>query len=137
MSKPIFEIDGAAFSTLEEFYSEVERVLIPGTYWGRNLDAFNDILRGRFGTPEGGFIIHWCNAALSRERLGPAESVRQIQRRLKKCHPSNRLQIEHELEQAQRGEGPTMFDLLVEIIRDHGPDGSEAEGGVELILEGI
>lgn len=135
MSKPTFVIDGAAFSTLEEFFSEIERVLIPGAFWGRNLDAFNDILRGGFGTPDGGFFIHWRNADLSRERLGPAESILQIQRRLKNCHPSNRQQVERELEQAHRGEGATMFDLLVEIIRNHGPSGSESDDDVELILE--
>jgi len=51
-----YSIDGRTFSTLEEFYGEVSRVLIPGESWGRNLDAFNDILRGGFGTPDEGSI---------------------------------------------------------------------------------
>jgi hypothetical protein len=38
--KPTFEMDGARFSRLEEFYEEVSRALIPGTCWGRNLNAF-------------------------------------------------------------------------------------------------
>ena len=46
-----YEIDGNDFSTLDEFYDEITRVLIPGVSWGRNLDAFNDILHGGFGTP--------------------------------------------------------------------------------------
>ena len=70
MSCPVFEIDGARFSTLEEFYDEVDRVLIPHAWWGRNLDAFNDILRGGFGTPECGFEIRWKDHQLSQERLG-------------------------------------------------------------------
>lgn len=41
--KKVYEIDGAAFSTLEEFYSEVSRKIVPGADWGHNLDAFNDI----------------------------------------------------------------------------------------------
>jgi RNAse (barnase) inhibitor barstar len=65
-----FEIDGANFSTLDEFYEEISRVLVPGVYWGRNLDAFNDILRGGFGTPSGGFTLRWKNHELSRARLG-------------------------------------------------------------------
>jgi RNAse (barnase) inhibitor barstar len=69
-SKPIYEIDGSRFSTLERFYDEVSRVLLPGAEWGHNLDAFNDILRGGFGTPDGGFILRWRNVGLSRERLG-------------------------------------------------------------------
>jgi Barstar (barnase inhibitor) len=44
--KPTFEIDGLRFHTLEEFFDEVSEILIPGADWGRNLDAFNDILRG-------------------------------------------------------------------------------------------
>ncbi len=54
MAKAMYEINGYDFSTLEEFYEVVSRVLVPGAEWGHNLDAFNDILRGGFGTPEGG-----------------------------------------------------------------------------------
>jgi RNAse (barnase) inhibitor barstar len=64
-------LDGRRFATLEEFYEEISRVLIPGAAWGRNLDAFNDILRGGFGTPDDGFRLRWKNASLSREKLGP------------------------------------------------------------------
>jgi hypothetical protein len=32
-------------------------------------------------------------------------------------------------ELARRGEGPTVFDWLVEIVRDHGADGSQAVDG--------
>lgn len=48
----VYEIDGSRFHTLEEFYDEIGTALIHGSPWGRNLDAFNDILRGGFGTPE-------------------------------------------------------------------------------------
>ena len=63
----IYEIDSDRFSTLEGFFGEVSRVLIPEATWGHNLDAFNDILRGGFGTPEDGFTIRWKNHALSRD----------------------------------------------------------------------
>jgi hypothetical protein len=43
-------IDGARFHGLEQFFEEVSTVLVPDTAWGRNLDAFSDILRGGFGT---------------------------------------------------------------------------------------
>ncbi|HEY7372734.1 MAG TPA: barstar family protein [Polyangia bacterium] len=67
--------------------------------WRGNLDAFNDILRGGFGTPDGGFVLVWQDHATSQHRLG--------------------------LE---------LYGTLVEIIREHGSGGSEAEDGVELIL---
>jgi RNAse (barnase) inhibitor barstar len=127
-------IDGARFSTLEEFYDEISRVLIPGADWGRNLDAFNDILRGGFGTPPEGFILRWQNSRLSRRRLGYRETVRQLQLRLGHCHPSSRQSVQTELEWARREKGPTVFDWLVEIIEDHGEGGTLAEDRVELQL---
>jgi RNAse (barnase) inhibitor barstar len=63
-------IDGHRFSTIAGFFEEVSRVLIPGAAWGRNLDAFNDILRGGFGTPPGGFEIRWVNHGVSKDLLG-------------------------------------------------------------------
>jgi hypothetical protein len=50
------EIDGARFSSVEGFFDEVSERLIPGATWGRNLGAFNDILRGGFGMPEEGLV---------------------------------------------------------------------------------
>jgi RNAse (barnase) inhibitor barstar len=130
----VFELDGALIETLEGFYDEVSRVLIPRADWGRNLDAFNDILRGGFGTPAGGFVLRWVGSEVSRERLGHAETARQLSKRLARCHPSNRDRVRNDLERARRGEGPTVFDRLVEIVRVHGPGGREAGSGVELEL---
>lgn len=134
MACAVYEIDGRDFATLEEFYGVIGRVLIPGAAWGRNLDAFNDILRGGFGTPDGGFLLRWVHSALSRERLGYPETVRQLERRLARCHPLNRPSVSEALERARRGDGPTVFDWLVEIIEAHGEGGAEEEDGVELIL---
>jgi RNAse (barnase) inhibitor barstar len=113
--KKIYEINGQHFSTLEEFYDEISRVLIPGAYWGRNLDAFNDILRGGFGTPEEGFILRWKNSDISRQRLGYAETERQLTLRLKHCHPSNKQLVTSDLEQAKKERGATVFDWLIEM----------------------
>jgi RNAse (barnase) inhibitor barstar len=67
---PVFVIDGERFSTLAGFFEEVTRVLVPGAAWGRNFDAFNDILRGGFGTPPGGFEIRWAHHDVSKDLLG-------------------------------------------------------------------
>jgi RNAse (barnase) inhibitor barstar len=132
--KPTLEIDGDRFDTLEEFYDEISRVLIPGAFWGRNLDAFDDILCGGFGTPDGGFILVWKNHEGSRKVLGYDETVREIRSWLEDCHPSNIMHVKEQLADAERREGTTVFDLLVEIIRHHGPGGSAAEHEVELLL---
>ena len=130
-----YEIDGERFSSLEGFYEEVSHTLIPEAEWGHNLDAFNDILRGGFGTPEQGFILRWRNHALSKARLGYPETVRQLELRLQRCHPTNRGFVGRDLAEARKGLGPTVFDWLVEIIRDHGVGGTQEEDHVELVLE--
>ena len=135
MNKVSYEIDGSRFSNLEGFYVEVSRVLIPGTKWGRNLDAFNDILRGGYGTPDGGFVLKWKNSYLSRDRLSYPETVRQLERRLQNCHPSNRTYVSDALANAKTGVGPTVFDWLIEIIGEHCDGGEECGDGVELVLE--
>lgn len=42
--------------------------------------------------------------------------------------------VSAELDAARRGEGQTLFDVLLEIIRVHGAGGEEQEDGVELEL---
>jgi RNAse (barnase) inhibitor barstar len=134
MTKPILEIDGARFDTLEGFYEEVSERLIPGANWGHNLDAFNDILRGGFGTPEDGFVLRWVNSDRSREALGYPETIRWLEVKRQRCHPTNVPFVERELEAARRGEGQTVFDILLEIIEIHCHGGEEEESGLELEL---
>jgi RNAse (barnase) inhibitor barstar len=129
-----YQIDGAQFSTLEEFFDEVSRVLVPGRLWGHNLDGFNDILRGGFGTPSGSFAIEWKNHALSQERLGYGETIRQLELQAENCHPQNRAKTLADLATARAHRGPTVFDWLTGIIRIHGLGGTEAQDCVELIL---
>jgi len=133
--KHTYVIDGARFSTLESFFDEISRVMVPNHEWGRNLDAFNDILRGGFGTPEEGFDLRWVNSATSREKLGYPETVRQLRMRLERCHPSNQKDVANELKQAELGAGPTVFDWLVDIVWEHCADGTESQNGVQLLLE--
>lgn len=132
--KHIILLDGFQFSTLEEFFKHFTERALNGSDWGHNLDAFNDVLRGGFGTPEGGFIIEWLNHNESEQRLGYPETVRQLQRRLKRCHPSNAAYVEKQLAAAQNNEGNTVYDWLLEIIEIHCPGGREEEDRVELLL---
>ena len=134
-SVPQYTIDGNDFTTLEGFYEIIGAVLIQDSEWGHNLDAFNDILRGGFGTPDNGFQIRWINSDASRQNLGYAETVRQLERRIEKCHPSNRSSVASQIIDAKNATGLTVFDWLVEIIRKHGEGGSESEDNVELCLE--
>ena len=75
-----YVIEGARISSLESFYDEIGSTLIPGApAWGRNLDAFNDVLRGRFGTPDEGFTLRWRDAATSKKMLGSVSFDRLVE----------------------------------------------------------
>jgi len=134
MQKREYQIDGNLFSDLQGFFDQISEHLIPGAEWGRNLDAFNDILRGGFGTPDEGFVLVWMNSAESKKRLGYDETQKQLERRLERCHPANRNDVATDLEQAKHHKGSTAFDCLVEIIEAHCKGGEEEEDGVELRL---
>jgi RNAse (barnase) inhibitor barstar len=133
--KPRYVLDGDAFATLGEFADHFSRVVLQDYCWHGNLDALNDILRGGFGTPDDGFVLVWHHHAKSRRDLGHVEAARRLERLLSSCHRSNRDSIRQRLDAARRREGPTLFDEIVEIIRDHGEGGEQAADGVELMLE--
>ncbi len=117
--KTEYVIDGAAFSTLSEAATEFTAALGLLSPWHGNLDAFNDILHGGFGTPDEGSTLIWRHSAISRQRLGYGETIKWLEERIQHCHPDNIPHFQHRLEEARRGEGMTLFDTLVEIIRDH------------------
>lgn len=125
-----YEIDGNEFETLEGFFAEISRVLIPGASWGRDLDAFNDVLWGGFGTPSEGFTLRWKNHDVSRGRLGYSETLRQLESRAAYCHPSNSAQVRGDLERARSHIGPTAFDWLLEILCSHRPNQANPSGNV-------
>jgi hypothetical protein len=130
---PVLVIDGANFSDFDGIAREFTRLLCNYT-WRGNLDAFNDLLRGGFGTPENGWVLRWLNSESSRAALGYEQTTRRLERLLLTCHPSQRATIQARISRARRGEGPTLFDEIVGIIRIHGPGGRESEDGVLLEL---
>ncbi len=132
--KHVYIIDGKRFGSLTEFAGQVSSVFGDPDLWQGNLDAFNDILRGGFGTPEDGFILRWTHSEQSRQVLGHESTVAWLEERLKACHPSNVPGLRARLVEARRGAGPTLFDEIVEIIRIHGPNGAAHEDGVDLEL---
>lgn len=121
MSK-IFVIEGDRISNYKEFCEEFSGVVLSGKYqWNGNLDAFNDILRGGFGDIEDdeSFSIIWKASDKSKESLGYPETIKLLEERLKRCHPSNREWVGEQLKQAKNGEGATIYDWLLEIIAKH------------------
>lgn len=132
-TKPVLVVDGARFTDFDGFAREFSR-LLRNYEWHGNLDAFNDILAGGFGTPEGGFILRFVNSDLARTALGYAATVMRLKQVLTACHPTGRERVVGYLDDARRDQGPTLFDSIVEIIERHGTDGEYPEDGVELDL---
>jgi hypothetical protein len=66
--------------------------------------------------------------------LGYEATIQRLQRLLRTCHPSNRSSIEGRILRARTGQGPTLFDEIVEIIREHGQGGNESDDGIVLEL---
>ncbi|MGW1074857.1 barstar family protein [Streptomyces sp. NPDC002537] len=118
-----YVLDGTRIRTLEDFWRVIgEAVNGPGGYFGRNLDAFADCLGGGFGTPDDGdFVVEWQDHKASRESLGHAETARQLEIRLSRCHPTNRPAVGADLAMARGEYGTTVFDWLVEIFEDRAP----------------
>jgi RNAse (barnase) inhibitor barstar len=123
-------LDGREIFDLSSFYDEIESKLTRDLGWdmGRNLDAFNDVLRGGFGVYEYDEPVRlvWEYSEESRADLGWKETVEYLQFQLGNCHPDNVPLVKEDLEKADRKEGVTLFDIIVDIIREH--------GHVELVL---
>ena len=96
--REVFTIDGRRFSNMAGFYDEVERVFTFGLDWkiGRNLNAFNDILRGGFGRHEYGQPIH-----IQRHEYGQPIHIQWLS-----------------YEKSVRDLGKETMDTIVEIILD-------------------
>jgi RNAse (barnase) inhibitor barstar len=114
----VYVVDGSRIECLEDFWVVMgEAVNGPGGYFGKNLDALHDCLRGGFGTPhDGDFIVEWHHHEHSEKALGYPETVRQLELTLERCHPSNRSRIRRRLEAARKGKGETVFDWLTGIF---------------------
>lgn len=124
--KPKYVIDGRRTTTLEAFYAEVGQILLAGQPWGENLDALDDVLRGDYGLLPETFQLVWQNAECAQAALGYAETVRQLTKRLRDCHPTVLIKTAWALRAALREQGPTVYDWLVDVMSKH--------PNVELIL---
>lgn len=89
----------------------------PGGYFASNLDALDDALSGGMGQPEdGGCTFVWEDSAACRSALGYDATVLALEERLRLCHASNRARVRAGLERARAGQGPTVFDWLLEAF---------------------
>ncbi|MDH6574939.1 barstar family protein [Kitasatospora sp. MAP5-34] len=89
-----YHLDGAAVADEPSFYAALgSAVRAPDGYYGRNLDALVDCLRGGFG-PEPPFTLLWDDSAAARRAL------------------TRRLVIE--------GREQCYFDAVLDVLREGG-----------------
>jgi RNAse (barnase) inhibitor barstar len=123
MDRKTILLDGNTFSTLSSFYNAVEKTMTKGLnpHMGRNLNAFNDVLRGGFGIHEYEEPVRliWLHSDKSRKNLEWQETVKYCSAKLKTCHPSNFESVKKDLALAERHIGKTLFELIVDIIKKH------------------
>lgn len=70
----VYRLDGRNIASVNDFFTEIGRAVNgPGGYFGGNLDALSDCLRGGFGTPQDRpFEFVWQHSAQSRRALTDA-----------------------------------------------------------------
>ncbi|GAE64330.1 hypothetical protein SAMN05421692_0459 [Chryseobacterium indologenes] len=115
-------IHGGHFSSLGGFYEEVSKVLMKGTDWNvGTLDGFDDILYGGFGVFENHEEIEilWKESEKSKQELGFIATREFYENKIKQGKPFNIKLIQQKLDDLISGKGPTLFDILVEIIESH------------------
>ncbi|MEU6922641.1 barstar family protein [Streptomyces sp. NPDC046631] len=120
-----YVIDGSRVTGLERFWEVIgEAVNGPGGYFGRNLDALADCLGGGMGTPDDGdFAWEWRDHTVSARALDHEETARWLRQSLDRVDPTNRAAVRQRLDEALAGRGPTLFELIVEILTDGTPPG--------------
>lgn len=71
MKPRIYRLDGRKINSVKDFYREIGRsVNGRGGYFGANLDALADCLRGGFGTPDDRpFEFDWDHSESSRQHV--------------------------------------------------------------------
>ena len=112
-----FTIDGRTVRSFPEFVEAVNVGFVEqvGGRWNGNLDAFNDYLSWQ----EGVYELELLDAASCARNLGHAAQAAWLRDHVETCHQSNVEDMRVRLAQAEAGEGPTLFDVIREIIADN------------------
>jgi len=117
---PTLTIDGNNFSDFEGFVREFNPAVFgDDRTWMGGFGALNDLLRGGYGTPEGPYIIEWLNAHKSREDLGKDATLKWLEARKDRVHPTNREHWAMQIELMKHNTGETLFMMIVDIIVSH------------------
>jgi len=123
MTKKSITINADNFSDLPAFYEEIDKLFMKGIDWklGHSLDALNDILYGGFGVYDPGelVLVLWQNVSKSKKDLGVEETRKNYQMKIEKGYPYNVRLFQEKLLELENDNGPTLFDIIIEIFGDH------------------
>ena len=113
-------LNGNEFDSLEEFYDCIGDQLLPNEFWGKNLDALNDILSGGFNIPDAPFELVWLNADKSSYDLGVEATIRWYKQKME-AQPENSEYLVSSISNLECGNNDTqtLFQVLVEILAEN------------------
>lgn len=121
MSFKTFIVNGNNFLDLQSFYDEVVNVLTEdfADKFGRNMNAFDDILLGGFGKFEHqeNITLIWKDIEKSKKDLGWPETIKYVEGKLKTCHPTNIESVKNDLKLAKEFKGQTLFEIIIAKIK--------------------
>ncbi|WP_312418515.1 ribonuclease inhibitor [Epilithonimonas sp.] len=107
-------INGGHFSDLEGFYEEVSELFMKDEDWKvGTLDGFDDILYGVDSD------ITWKDSQKSKEDLGFDLTKEFYENKIRIGKPFNMEFIQNKLNDLVAGNGQTLFEILVEILKSH------------------
>lgn len=120
MATPEYRIDGRACTSFASTVREFNRVFAPwwgDGYWGGSLDLFNDILD--WVEDFRPYVLVWSHSAEARRALGHVATAGWLREDLGEERSPYGQERRRRLRHAEQGKGPTLFDDLIEVIRDH------------------
>ena len=116
-------LDGRRIRDLASFYAEINRVFMTGVDWplGHSLDALDDMLYGGYGALDGDapVTLVWTDFEKNRRDLSIDVTRAWLQDKLDTPGRYDKARIRRDLDALEAGNGPTFFDLVLEIIAAH------------------
>ena len=117
-------IEGAAMTDIAAFYREINRVMMDGEsrQIGDSLDALSDLLYGGFGAISGQEKVRlvWRDIGVAQAALGIEATLAYYRAKLTRPGVYNIDTAQRAIDALEQGKGQTYFDIVLEIIGEHG-----------------
>lgn len=122
-NKLCITIDGSKIIDIPSFYNIINEIFMQEEDWkiGYSLDALDDLLYGGYGAAKNfaHIEIHWKDIESSRCALGKEATIQYYKEKLASPLSYNKKMFLEKLDNMMSGNGPTYFDIIMEIISAH------------------